>query len=354
MQEQSAKNVPSGKPQKRKIEQLQFIRAVCALGIVLYHICSYTNCQAIKGSFYRYKNGSPGTVIVEIFFIISGFVLSLNYSGSFSLRKYYYKRWRSIFPVFYIAFLFYYSESVFTKAKVFYNGNPLRLLWTVFGMDGYMNYLFKTYYQVGQWFLGALIILYLLFPLVIILIKGKRCIPYFIVLLTAFSLLLYFKPFKMSNARNIITCLVPFSAGILFARHLAFIENDYTFAVSVVLSILLLTIKLPIINNISNLLFGCFSFIILYRLGTYILKVPVLSRAVTFIASISFPIFLVQQRTILRVYGVSNPSTLPEGLLVLFVIFCLTIIFAWVLNCVNKALLSTRIFKKLDGFLLKS
>lgn len=86
---------------KRKIE-IDFIRCVCAIGIIVYHFYCHSNCS--EKIFYSFANGLWGDVIVSVFFMISGAVLFLNNSEVKDWLGFYKKRWKSIFPDFYIIY----------------------------------------------------------------------------------------------------------------------------------------------------------------------------------------------------------------------------------------------------------
>ena len=60
----------------------------------------------------EYANGSFGSLFVGVFFLISGGVLYYNYPEVKNLSTFYYKRWKSIFPMFYITFLFFFIRNV--------------------------------------------------------------------------------------------------------------------------------------------------------------------------------------------------------------------------------------------------
>ncbi len=57
----------------KRIIALDFIRVVCALGIVIYHVSSYSLDDAPK-LLYSYANGTLDRVYVGIFLLMSGFV----------------------------------------------------------------------------------------------------------------------------------------------------------------------------------------------------------------------------------------------------------------------------------------
>lgn len=55
-------------------------------------------------------NATFGFILVASFFCISGTVLYYNYPKINSLKAFYFKRWKSIFPSFYIGFMYYYIQ----------------------------------------------------------------------------------------------------------------------------------------------------------------------------------------------------------------------------------------------------
>ena len=156
--------------EREKVEELDYIRTICAIGKILHHVSCYVSPDAPK-LFYTYANGWFGALFVNIFFIISGGVLYHNYKEIGKLTVFYYKRWKSIFPMFYITFLFFFIRNVVISNSFFYNGKPWRLLLSIFGLDGYFAYRFPGYYIVGEWFLGAIVFLYILYPIFLKLIQ---------------------------------------------------------------------------------------------------------------------------------------------------------------------------------------
>ena len=152
---------------------VDFVRACSTIGIIIFHYFCHIKINKYTFLFVT-KNEVWGALFVTVFFSISGMVLYHNYSTIHSLKTFYFKRWKSIFPAYYLCFLYYYLKNVFYTKKVFYQGNKLGFLFTIFGMDGYLGYLMKTYHLVGEWFLGAIIIIYLLYPLILFIIFDKN------------------------------------------------------------------------------------------------------------------------------------------------------------------------------------
>ena len=81
---------------KNKISGIIFARALCCIGIVIFHYFCHSN-----GNFkflFKTKNSTFGFMFTTSFFCISGTVLYYNYPKIKSYKIFYYKRWKSIFP----------------------------------------------------------------------------------------------------------------------------------------------------------------------------------------------------------------------------------------------------------------
>ena len=160
-----------------RILGIEFTRALCAIGIIIYH---YFGLSAGTFKFlYTTANDDWGNMFVTTFFCISGAVLYYNYPKVNSYKTFYFKRWKSIFPAFYLAYLLFYAFTSFQQHNLFYAGNPIKFIFTILGLDGFFLYRIGTYYQVGEWFLGAIILLYVLYPFLSICFnKNPFIIPY--------------------------------------------------------------------------------------------------------------------------------------------------------------------------------
>ena len=181
------KIVKDGNKVKKKLTGIIFTRACCSLGIIINHYFAHSN-----GNFkflYNTANSSFGFMFVTTFFCISGAVLYYNYPKIKSIKKFYYKRWKSIFPSFYICFLIFYIKNVIYFRKLFYNGHWSKLFISIIGLDGYLKFRIKTYYLIGEWFLGAIIIFYIIYPLLSIIIAKKKV--FFHIFIVSFYILIF-------------------------------------------------------------------------------------------------------------------------------------------------------------------
>ena len=109
-------------------------------------------------------------ISVGLFFMASGMGLMLSASrNDFSVKAFYRRRFTALLIPFYLAWVFglllRLPGSVRNMASV---GAPVRsFLLTVTALDGFaaVRYGIPSWYQVGEWFLGTLVLLYLVFPL---------------------------------------------------------------------------------------------------------------------------------------------------------------------------------------------
>lgn len=160
---------------RQRVFYLDFIRAMSVVFIVIFHFnCSigshgiYSEVYDIPIVFYAYKNGNLGQIGVSLFFIISGAGLMLSNQQEFNIREYAKKRLRAIYPMFYLAyfcvtcyfFLRYASLNPFGVKR-----SKISFILTILGMDGYLSPIVPNFYILGEWFLGCIILLYILFPL---------------------------------------------------------------------------------------------------------------------------------------------------------------------------------------------
>lgn len=154
----------------KRIDSLDFLRALSVLFIITYHF--YFN--ASQTGLYKEKSGFInliGEIGVSFFIIISGASLFLVYEKKINIISFFQKRALSIFPQFWTAYIF---VSVFLF--IFFNthtfgGDLSTLSLSVIGMDGYIGNSYiklntPVYYLVGEWFTGFILIIYILFPLI--------------------------------------------------------------------------------------------------------------------------------------------------------------------------------------------
>ena len=156
-----------------QIKPIQGLRGLAVLLVILFHI---------------HPNYSFGFIGVDIFFIISGFVISKSLinskdlNGQISLKNFYIKRFFRLYPS--LIFFFIFSSLILITLSIPTNiGNFIRTgLFSLFGISNfYLIRLKNDYFNEEElnpfthtWSLGIEEQFYLFFPLIIFLFNKKR------------------------------------------------------------------------------------------------------------------------------------------------------------------------------------
>ncbi|MGF6525836.1 acyltransferase family protein [Variovorax sp. PvP013] len=206
---------------------LDVIRVVAVLSIVLFH---FHPAAFVAGA-------APGTVPalmllrqplgdlgVTLFIIISATALmtstSTGSAGRFSTADFYVKRFLAIFPSYWIAYavvavLLFAGRGDWTAGIA-----PWKLAFTVTGLDGFLFQGRSSHYLVGEWFVGFILCLYAIFP---ILRQGVTVRPW----VTACAIGVVFvglhrhydQLFTLMENRNPLLRLPEFFFGLCFLHH---------------------------------------------------------------------------------------------------------------------------------------
>ena len=333
---------------KKKLTGIMFTRSCCSIGIVFYHFFGLS-----KGKFKLLRktaNSTWGFIFVTIFFSISGSVFYYNYPKIKSIKGFYFKRWKSILLPYYICFFYFFLQNVFFFHKLFYKGHWSKLIFTLFGLDGFLNYRFKTYYIIGEWFLGALIIIYLIYPILTSLISQNILIIHFIIY---FCYLLMYKTnfFIISKDKNMFSSINSFYFGMLGIKFSELFLNKISFLLSFILFIYLYFIKISNFILIFQIQ-GFALYIILVQIGQYIMSSRVQSIFIE-VNNISYFIFLVHHKIILKVLAIYNPTKYYLQMELLGITIILTIICSKIFFIINNSIIQSNIIKKMESFFLK-
>lgn len=145
--------------------------------------------------------------------MVSGAALIHRYRESLSLKEFYKKRFLGLYPLFWLAYVFAFLD-FFYRVKSMPGGPKINFLLSVIAMDGYFNGMIPTFYMIGEWFLGAIVVMYILFPLYrIVMCKCKWILP--AIFLAASIVLIYYNPFPVVPEKNPIMCSMYFVLGML-------------------------------------------------------------------------------------------------------------------------------------------
>ena len=275
---------------KEAIKQFDFIRAVACIGIVLYHF----SVESGWFNIIRVISGGGteitwGDIYVTVFFAISGALLHYNNAAIPNVKNFYKKRLATLLPPYYIAWGSMYILSVVKNKSVFYKGHPLSILLSFIGMDGYLSYRVTNYYILGEWFVGAIILLYLIYPMILWCDKKQNGLLT-IAIVFSYIVSLKFSLTGMPSFRTIPSCLISFYIGFLLVEHHDKLNKG------IFLSVLIITVvftQLRIGNpNICAHILGILMAILLYGIGTVAMQIGFVEKVMNWISKKSYYIFL--------------------------------------------------------------
>lgn len=289
---------------KNRVYSMDFIRAIATLFIFTFHfdMGSPESPLRIYSSNIFFHNIDMGSMGVTLFFILSGCGLMYSQRNrQFSLKAYYINRFWAIFPPFWISYVF--CRLLFeTFIPHLFDSVPKRYYFlTLIGMDSFLSYKLPNFAMIGEWFLGCIIIIYIMYPLLrICVIKW----PY-LTLLFSFILhevLRFYYPFEISPLWNPLVRVVEFVFGMFFAQLILDKSLNFSPKQSTVISAFSLIIlcflffadysKLNIWVMDVILICGIFLFFFLFEVGKHFSLSPI-KKVVDFISHYSFNIFLV-------------------------------------------------------------
>ena len=334
----------------KRIEGIDFARALCTIGIILFHFFGHSHSE-IRNFFLKNANSTYGFMFVTSFFSISGAVLYYNYSKVNSLKAFYFKRWKSIFPSYYFCFLYFFMKKVSFSHKLFYRGHWSYLIFTILGLDGYFSYKYKTYYLIGEWFLGAIILIYIIYPLLSYAInKNIFIIQFFITI--GYIWMKKTKFFKIMIDCNLITCIQSFYFGMISMKSKAFLlTNRICGVIALIILIFLCFFHLPRFILIRQIQ-GFSLFIILVQAGNYVMKMKIKSIFIK-ISKLSFSIYLLHHCIIIDILRFNNPKEWYNSLIMLGLSIVIIILYAKILFIIIDSIFHSTLFKKIEYKFIK-
>lgn len=299
--------------QKEKMECLDYLRVISVVMIVCCHFSCVFSQYSISGFsnyFLQLANTTTGKLGVQLFFLLSGSTLILNHNEDFSYKKFYWKRWKNIFPLLYICWFAFYLIKVVQTGIAFYNGNPFRIIWTLLGMDYYLGGMTPTYAIVGEWFTGAIIILYFLFPLFRLLYRRQTTYYLtFTVLLALFLIDTYRYPLPhVAQTESIFQDMFYFWVGMMLIHEQ---ERLKKFSPLLLISVLMVLLVVPV-SMAENVV--CFAIALTIYLS--VLKIPngtvfAGSKIISFFKKYSYAVYLLHHQIIYLVMGRFAGGYLP-------------------------------------------
>ena len=337
---------------KKKISEIDFIKTILALGIICFHYACHIKCK--KKYVYKSRGSTYGFLFTNIFWLISGALHYYNNSNIKSIKYFYFKKFKALAPSYYILFIYRYFKKVFITGKFFFSElSPFYLIYSFLLIDGYMYYFgIKAFNMlIGEWFLGALIIIYLFYP---ILLYGFKYffIQTFLINIFFFSFFFHGEYFKFQE-KNLIICIILFFEGMIIIKYIN-LNNIFTLLFSIFILIIYYFVNIPLNKPfLIDVLFSPFFFVFLFWVGKLIMKIKIFNKIISKIALISYQIFLLQHLVIYKIlYYFPKALTNKIYFCILFLCIIITIFLAYILHLLSIKFIQTKIFLDFETWIL--
>lgn len=163
--------------EKQRIKYYDVLRILSFLFVIAYHMLVQLHLSGdivpseVVSKYYSFENMNIATLAVALFFMLSGAGLTLGSQERFSLKRFYKSRFFRLLVPFYVVNLCFYAEKLIRTGympSAFYAGTPAwRYVFTVLGVDNWVGLHGISTFGLGfgEWFLGELVVLTALFPL---------------------------------------------------------------------------------------------------------------------------------------------------------------------------------------------
>ena len=230
-----------------------------------------------------------------LFFIVSGASLCYTAPDSFQTAAFYKKRCRAVYPMFWLAWIICFSIRFVTRPGYYAGARTVTLILTVLGLDNFAvaaGWVGQDFACVGEWFLGSILFLYLLFPL---LLRGCRKCPWLTFAVTCLvGVAVHLTGW---DARLVAIHLPEFCLGMLLVE----ISRRRQILLAVAAAVLLAVQQLlgGWDTKIVCALFGAVVFVVLILVADLVAFAPV-QRLCALLGKYSYAVFLVHHVIIMR------------------------------------------------------
>ena len=339
----------------RKKSYIDTLRALSVCLVFLYHYNGGIGQLGISAPpiFYGFKNGNWGNVGVFLFFMISGNVLYHKYGKTMDYKAYFKNRFRRIFPLFWLCYVLAFLYN-FWKTKAFPNIPLYKLILTVCGMDGFLAYRTETFYILGEWFLGCIIIVYILFPFIRLCINKNIHITLVVLFLS--SCLIFYNNFwgmfQIASRRNVIVALFYFVLGIWIEKILILLKKKMQIITACIFSflgLLILFVELPVNEYICYLFLNISIFIFVFSVNGFFAESKIVKPFIQILSRESYAIFIVHHIVIqeIIVHFIGNIYSLKGILCILALCILVTFVCIQGLNYISLKVNGLKKFNEL-------
>lgn len=345
--------------QSNRITGFDVIRIFACLCVTIVHfnatVSQWTNgvfvySNSIIPNHYLENRLYLGSIGVSLFFILSGASLMLSAQNSppthvKDILVFYKKRAKSIYPMFWTAFA---AATIydFLKYKQMAGNKPWMMLLSLSGLDGHlanMGVVDFGFYKVGEWFLGCLILIYVVFPLLYWGIE-KHAGLFFAVCIGIYAGYIRLSPtYGYSIQVTIFFLRIPeFLMGMLLIKYNLVNRPKLLICITTACALAAWLFR----NHIHNLTFTiacCTLMFALILLASQSITSTWIKSILAFGAKLTYPVFLIHHWLSYRLVEGFNLVSMPRrSVFMLFAIYMLiTLVLSYWLICFNNSMMKT-------------
>jgi peptidoglycan/LPS O-acetylase OafA/YrhL len=328
-----------------RIIGIDSLRGIAALVVVFYHYL-YWYGKLYENQEVQFEIVKYGFLGVQLFFIISGFVIFWSIQNLKNSTDFVVSRFSRLFPT-------YWSAIIITFCVVSFLGLPGREISLI---DAAFNFLmihklFGVPNVDGVYWTLLAELLFYLFILTLILTNKVKHIEYFLltIVIIAFSIKYIVFPNSQFIKQHITQPFVFFTIGICFYKIKARVASKLTLGLMAFSMVTSIWLYGPFTSIGLLLIYTVFSLVILDKLNF------LNNRVLLFLGGISYPLYLVHQNVGYSILMNLESSGTPF-LLAVLIAFISSVSLAFILHkCIEKPVTkSIRIFykKRQKGYLL--
>lgn len=314
---------------KREIH-LDVIRIVACLAVILFHFnvyLLYANSETQRIGEISYLNQTVGDIAISLFIILSGFSLTVSQGHDKTNLKYidfYKRRFLGIFPSFWIAYVVV-AITFLLVGQPFGDGQWWKFLLTIIGLDGFFLYRMQSYYLVGEWYTGYMLITYLMYPFLKNFFDKKPLYCWIVILVVFVSLNdVYNEIFDVYINCNPIMRLPEILFGVTFATYINGHRSKEIILATISLLIVLLSSYLHdfLPSQIYMFMIGVSIFSIISLILSFFRFNEFISNFIIKISGLTFLAFLFHHQIIYAVFRVFDYKTLDFQQKIALYVFC--------------------------------
>lgn len=300
---------------KERLFWLDFIRAIATFLIVLAHYNAifvynvYPPAPEKSVISLNLCNVFVGGMGVSLFLIISGASLMYVYGEKLEVCKFYKKRFLNIYPMFWIAYLIVFLYN-FYKNGCIPQGIPMKnMIFSILGIDMWVtNFSVPNFGIVAEWFLGLIIIIYIIFPLLRWLIN-----KYPVALGIGAVVMCIISINTVNKSVTLFARLPEFLLGMYFIKYKLYKKVNYKWAIPAALVLVLNTILKPGFNNMLQVIYtGISTFIVLVWISNFI-KANWIKSICRTISKYSYACFIIHHTVIYKIIPNVNLNTISHA-----------------------------------------